>query len=151
MALDEHREDYNVCLWEPTEEPQQTLEQRWFIGAHADVGGGYADDQGYAERRLSDITLSWMQDKAAAQGLGLAKVAIADTNYLGPVHDSYADFLDGLYAREHRPYYRRALSTSFGKEILDASIELRRRTDKAYLPLNNGLPGAGNGSGGRPA
>src|SRR5262249_15623870 len=57
LALDEHRVDYGACLWEPGERPGQTLEQRWFIGAHADVGGGYGDGQGHAERRLSDITL----------------------------------------------------------------------------------------------
>jgi uncharacterized protein (DUF2235 family) len=28
VALDEHRGDYNVCLWQPTEQLEQTLEQR---------------------------------------------------------------------------------------------------------------------------
>jgi uncharacterized protein (DUF2235 family) len=140
VALDEHREDYDVCLWEPTEKPEQTLEQRWFVGAHADVGGGYADDEGHAERRLSDITLRWMQDKATALGLGLDKVKVADTNYLGPVHDSYAAFLDGLYAREHQPHYRRVLATTFGQEVVDPSIDQRRRADDGYRPPNDGLP-----------
>ncbi len=143
VALDEHREDYRVSLWEPTEEPGQALEQRWFVGAHADVGGGYADALGHAERRLSDITLRWMQDKAAALGLGLEKVPVADTNYLGPVHDSYAEFLDGLYAREHPPYYRPVLATAFGHEVLDPTIDLRRRADADYRPPNGGLPALG--------
>jgi hypothetical protein len=34
-ALDEHREDYSVCLWDPSGPPGQTIEQRWFAGAHA--------------------------------------------------------------------------------------------------------------------
>ena len=41
------------------------MEQRWFMGAHCDVGGGYPD------RRLADLPLRWMQDKAAALGLAL--------------------------------------------------------------------------------
>jgi uncharacterized protein (DUF2235 family) len=143
VALDEHRRDYEVCLWEPSEEAGQALEQRWFVGAHADVGGGYADGQGHAERRLSDIALLWVQDRAGALGLGLDKVTVADTNYLGPVHDSYAEFLDGLYAREGPPHYRRVLSTTFGHEVLDPSIDRRRRADAAYRPPNEGLPALG--------
>src|ERR1043166_8845278 len=34
VSLDEHREDYDVALWQATEQPEQTLEQRWFVGAH---------------------------------------------------------------------------------------------------------------------
>ena len=41
VAVDENREPYKVTLWAPNERPRQVLEQRWFIGAHADVGGGY--------------------------------------------------------------------------------------------------------------
>ena len=55
LAIDEHRQDYMATLWNPDTAPQQKLEQRWFVGAHCDVGGGYKD------RRLSDITLGWMQ------------------------------------------------------------------------------------------
>jgi uncharacterized protein (DUF2235 family) len=64
IAVDEHRVDYDACLWTPEVKPEQSLQQRWFLGAHCDVGGGYKD------RRLSDLALSWMQDNAAAAGLG---------------------------------------------------------------------------------
>jgi len=39
LAIDEHRQDYMATLWirTPTA-PQQKLEQRWFVGAHCDVG-----------------------------------------------------------------------------------------------------------------
>jgi uncharacterized protein (DUF2235 family) len=140
VALDEHRKDYAVCLWEPSTKPEQVLEQRWFVGAHADVGGGYANDQGYAERRLSDIALRWMQDKAAGLGLGLDEVTAADTNYQGPVHDSYAEFLDGLYKLEGPPFLRPVLATAFGNEAIDPSVNLRRQADAAYRPANEGLP-----------
>ena len=54
IAVDENREPYKVTLWTPKEKLKQTIEQRWFIGAHADVGGGYPS------RALSDVTLRWM-------------------------------------------------------------------------------------------
>jgi uncharacterized protein (DUF2235 family) len=135
IALDEHRQAYQACLWDAPPSPGQTVEQRWFIGAHADVGGGYP------QRELSDLTLRWMQQRAAALGLGLTLVAIDDDNYRGKLHDSYSDFLDGLYGREHPPFYRRVFSTRFGIEVLDASLE-RRRLDAEldYHPPNEGLP-----------
>jgi hypothetical protein len=41
------------------------FEQVWFAGDHADIGGGYAED----ESRLSDIALQWMINSAAEVGL----------------------------------------------------------------------------------
>lgn len=137
VALDEHRGVYQACLWDPPERPSQTLEQRWFVGAHADVGGGYP------ERKLSDLTLRWMQEKAAALGLGLKLIAVGDDNYRGELHDSYHDFLDGWFSREYPPFYRRVLATKFGNEVLDATIDLRRRdAELDYHPQNEGLPAA---------
>lgn len=136
IALDEHRAEYEVTLWDPSEAeaPGQAVEQRWFVGAHADVGGGYPD------RRLSDLTLRWMQDRAAALGLGLEPVSPGLEGWRAPPTDSYAQFLDGLYARVHPRYDRRVLGTRFGDETLDPTIDLRRAADPAYRPPNPGLP-----------
>jgi uncharacterized protein (DUF2235 family) len=134
IAVDEHRLDYDVCLWNPDAKPEQTLEQRWFVGAHCDVGGGYAD------RRLSDVTLRWMQDKASGLGLALAPMEVQPNNYMGPFTDSYAQFLDGLYAKEHPRHYRTIGSTKFGNEAVNDSVQKRRKEDHSYEPQNNGLP-----------
>jgi uncharacterized protein (DUF2235 family) len=135
IALDEHREDYDICLWDPSEQPGQTIEQRWFVGAHCDVGGGYPD------RRLSDLPLRWMQDRARALGLGVDGVAVGPENDHGRLTDSYTAFLGGLYARTHPRHYRRVLSTPFGGEVLDPSVDRRRKSpDLAYAPPNPGLP-----------
>ena len=59
LAVDEHRKAYKPTLWTlfvpgtddrtvppaPPMPPLRNVEQRWFIGAHADVGGGYAKGQ----------------------------------------------------------------------------------------------------------
>jgi uncharacterized protein (DUF2235 family) len=135
VAIDENRKDYDVCLWDPEEQPQQTIEQRWFVGAHCDVGGGYPD------RRLSDIALRWMQDKASALGLGLTAVEVAPDNYLGPYSDSYTGFLKGTYAKIHPKHFRAIGRTQFGDEVIDESVEKRRGDDSNYTPQNFGLPG----------
>lgn len=134
IAVDEHRIDYDVCLWEPSEKAHQAIEQRWFIGAHCDTGGGYPD------RRLSDITLRWMQDKASALGLELNPVELGETNYLGAFTDSYLEFFDGLYARRNPRHYRSIGTTVYGNEIVDDSVQKRRREDPSYEPQNDGLP-----------
>jgi uncharacterized protein (DUF2235 family) len=134
VAIDEHRQDYGVCLWDAEVEPQQNLEQRWFIGAHCDVGGGYDD------RRLSDMALRWMQDKAGAVGLALDAVPLGADNYRGEFTDSYAKFVRGLYAKKNPRYYRAIGATKFGKEVIDDSVQRRRKDDRDYEPQNNGLP-----------
>src|SRR6185295_346112 len=57
MAIDELRRDFPVTRWDA----RDGIEQVWFAGAHADVGGGYLP----VESRLSDIGLSWMMKKLA--------------------------------------------------------------------------------------
>jgi len=46
-------------LWQRCER----VEEVWFAGAHADVGGGYP------ERHLSDIALLWMAERLQEAGL----------------------------------------------------------------------------------
>ena len=134
IAIDEHRQPYQVCLWDPEEKLGQTIEQRWFVGAHCDVGGGYA------ERSLSDITLRWMQTKAAACGLDVTPVGTSPTGYLGRYADSFAQFLNGLWQKNHQRYLRTVGATRFGNEVVDESVTRRRHDDPTYAPRNEGLP-----------
>lgn len=133
MAVDENRKDYDVCLWDPSDQPNQTIEQRWFIGAHCDVGGGYPD------RRLSDLSLRWMQDRASELGLALTPREVTQDNYLGPLTDSYQGFLKGHYARINPRHFRSLARTQFGNELIDESVIKRRREDAAYKPRNSGF------------
>ena len=58
LAIDEHRKNFAPAIWDTsTRLPDQIVEQRWFCGAHSNVGGGYRD------RVLSDISFLWMCDK----------------------------------------------------------------------------------------
>ena len=136
MAIDEHRLEYDVTLWDPIKKPKQEVEQRWFVGAHADVGGGYRD------RRLSDITLKWMQEKAQACGLALDPdciPTITEENVLAPVRDSFWEFLFGIYRHFSRRYYRTISETVFGNEVLDDTVYRRLARDQGYRPKNPGL------------
>jgi uncharacterized protein (DUF2235 family) len=63
QSIDEYRKDFARVPWGERTPPRregepEPLEQIWFAGNHADIGGGYPDN----EARLSDITLKWMVD-----------------------------------------------------------------------------------------
>lgn len=136
VAVDEHREPFAVTLWDPKMKLSQMIEQRWFIGAHADVGGGYEN------RALSDVTLRWMQEKAAASGLTLDPAGVpkaAADSFLAGFTDSFAAFLGGVFQLFQTRYYRPVRKTPFGQERVDDSVAARMRSDVSYRPANPGL------------
>lgn len=71
ISIDELRADFERVKWgnrgsdfAPAGRKIPAFEQIWFAGNHADVGGGYLEN----ESRLSDISLQWMTDAATALG-----------------------------------------------------------------------------------
>lgn len=62
LAIDERRYDFRPEIWQGAAEGQ-TLEQRWFAGAHGNVGGSYGDDG------LANCALQWIAGEAEALGL----------------------------------------------------------------------------------
>ena len=96
MALDERRGSFLPTLWTNKDGSPRAndarCEQVWFAGGHGDVGGGNAD------HGLSDITLSWMMQKAHACGVEflpdqLQKYsALAASSAAGQLHDDWKVF-----------------------------------------------------------
>lgn len=160
VAIDEHREDYKVTLWTAKHARTKDVEQRWFPGAHANVGGGYEDDL------LPDPPLRWLAKRAIAHGLEFvdeAKLQLArpeeqtckaelpndfeldGTEYLSPVRDSYGDFLGGLYRFLRRVAgrgrYERAMLTDGVNETIDETAQMKWAADPRYRPRNLALAG----------
>ncbi len=93
IAVDERRKDYAPTVWTRIKPENTDVEQRWFIGAHSNVGGGYDNDP------LPNLALRWMQDRAEAAGLRLRdKCAVGSDEHLAPVRNSYAEFVFGVYS-----------------------------------------------------
>jgi len=137
VAVDEHRKPYAATMWLPKKKLDQVMQQRWFIGAHCDAGGGYED------RRLSDITLAWMMDQTKACGLVLdpacrPKVKI-DDNAHGTLTDSFSNFLHGAFKLFEKRHYRDVCLSEFGQEVVDGSVAKRCAEDSGYRPGNKGL------------
>lgn len=98
LSLDDERPTFRPVLWnevirdphEPQAEPRilssERIQQVWFAGVHANVGGGYPDDG------LAFTALKWMMDEAEKCGLrydGLIRKEIdAHVNPEGEKYDS---------------------------------------------------------------
>lgn len=129
LALDEHRKDFAPAVWTARKPENVDVEQRWFIGAHSNVGGGYRNDP------LPRLSLAWLQQKARAAGLGFkADVVVNDQDHLAAINDSYSEFMSGLYKRfkGDKRHYR-----VFGRgvnETVDDSVWKRWEARPDYRP-----------------
>ena len=72
LAIHDLRRHFPALPWNGVhpEAQGQTLEQVWFPGAHADVGGGY-ESRNTQVNRLSDAPLEWIAAAAESYGLVL--------------------------------------------------------------------------------
>lgn len=80
ISIDELRADFTRVKWgnrrsdfNQASRKIPAFEQIWFAGNHADIGGGYPEN----ESRLSDIALTWMLQ--AARNLGDESLIVDDT------------------------------------------------------------------------
>jgi uncharacterized protein (DUF2235 family) len=151
LAVDEHRKKFAPTLWDvhikkdpnaPHARPRtlSEVEQRWFVGAHANVGGGYETDL------LAQAPLRWMMQKAKTHGLTFRSEVILDGDAINaPIADSYKVFGYGLYSWVSSPLYRSVGeeprirddgSQANVNETIDASVFARWRADPNYRPAN---------------
>lgn len=151
LAIDEHRPAFKPTLWQKVVPPSGDtpsprdffhVEQRWFAGAHANVGGGYENDL------LAQRPLEWVMGKAAEHGLKFSSSITLDTGASScPIRDSYSEMAGGLYKvltlgrRYFRPIGVDPWQAEGGlantiNESIDRSVFERWRTDKTYRPKN---------------
>jgi uncharacterized protein (DUF2235 family) len=147
LALDEHRADFKPTKWtrpqqslKPGESPvawkleQIEVEQRWFVGAHSDVGGGEkTDGAGHRPDTLPEITLAWMQAKAKGAGLAFSEDFVpAPGAELDVPNDSYGSFMGGIYKLFKKPY-QRVIGGGIN-ETIDPSVWLKWYAQAEYRP-----------------
>ena len=151
LAINENRRAFSPTLWtvlnpsapDPNADPLRPLpsvEQRWFVGAHANVGGGNDSDV------LPQIPLRWLMKKASLHGLTFrADVDLDGDELKAEVTDSYRKFMYGLY-RLFSPRYFRPIGAppkqvgngieSSVNETIDASVFARWKSRTDYRPPN---------------
>lgn len=63
LSIDDERRTFQPVMWDEDGEEPGRIEQVWFAGVHANVGGGYP------KQGMSLVALDWMMSKAEAAGL----------------------------------------------------------------------------------
>ena len=127
LAIDEPRADFEPTLWLPQQ--GQNLQQVWFAGSHADVGGGYPLDKNGAS--AAHIPLQWMINEAQQQGLTVESHVIpVISNTLPKLHRSRRSFY------RLREKYSRPIQHGTGTVFIHPSVKLRWDNDSNYRPLN---------------
>jgi uncharacterized protein (DUF2235 family) len=87
VSLDEKRSKFHPILLCAAINPAFTqVQERWFAGAHADVGGGYGDS-----RALADIAFAWVMAELGKSYAPLAAIDHPKGNPLGLAHWSIGD------------------------------------------------------------
>jgi uncharacterized protein (DUF2235 family) len=90
--------DRAIAMW------KGKIEQRWFVGAHSNIGGGYPDNL------LAERPFQWIVEGATS--LGLAAESITPDPLPTPAdqapRDSYAEFAPPLWTKilRAKPHYR---------------------------------------------
>ncbi|HML14035.1 MAG TPA: DUF2235 domain-containing protein [Xanthobacteraceae bacterium] len=166
LALDDERTTFHPVLW--TEEGEaavapdehgkmriekERLSQVWFVGMHANVGGGYPDDS------LAYLPLFWIMNEAWARGLRFKQAPKADPDAFrraisardkeGRLYDSRSG-LGGYYRygpRKIADLSHARLSSRDGDrvdialpKIHESALARMRGDSNAYAPI--GLPPA---------
>src|SRR5262249_30843198 len=121
MAIDEQRADFPVTPWER----RIGIEQVWFVGAHADIGGGYVE----TESRLSDVALQWMMHKMTEVGVRFATPLTRVPNCqcgTQAIHRPWDNPPFNLLAQTPR--------TPLLEDLFHASVCERWKSDASYRP-----------------
>jgi uncharacterized protein (DUF2235 family) len=142
LAVDEQRKPYWAMLWtsfvpddsvttDHSDTDNRMVEQRWFSGAHANVGGGYRSDL------LSQRPLAWMQEKAQSCGLGFrSHIHVTDEDLQLRPRDSYSEFLKGIWkiATFGRRFVRWVMADPVRKETRETG---KRKTQRGWVETVN--------------
>ena len=97
LAIDENRNSFQhtplveyLPHGQEDRAPRKSLQQVWFVGAHANVGGGYPNNT------LAQIPLSWMLQEAAKIGLvhhaSIGEARLPSAELLPAPNDSFVAF-----------------------------------------------------------
>jgi uncharacterized protein (DUF2235 family) len=140
LSLDDERPTFRPVLW--TEEgyrygepPGDRLEQVWFAGVHANVGGGYPVDG------LAYFTLDWMMSKTDLRFLPSARQEVADrADREGRYYNSRSG-LAGYYRYGPRSVERLCNDTQYGvsikaPKIHQGAIDRIAAREVAYAPVS---------------
>ena len=127
LAVDERRVPFEPTLWSGKTAKTKEMEQRWFIGVHSNIGGGYNPDG------LANLALKYMADKAQALGIEL------DHGYLNHFGGSFKSKLRESMTLKYRVLGEHIRPISLNDkscQVIDESVHSRMNHNPKYKPKN---------------
>ena len=139
VSVDDERHTFHPVLWDERGEDKKNprIEQVWFAGVHANVGGGYP------KQGMSLVSLDWMMAHADAAGL---RFVASDWDFYREhrsVHDKLYNSRSGLAAYYHyKPRDIAALCAEHGvtPKVHVSALERIGQGTEGYAPGN--VPGS---------
>jgi hypothetical protein len=131
LSLDDERRTFHPVLWDESDAGDRArIQQVWFPGVHANIGGGYPKDG------LAYVSLEWMVRKAKSLGL---RFIDADFNEIVQQVDAHDDLynsragLAGYYRYSPRP-----VTTLSHDTLNDVTIERPKVHESAFARIHRG-------------
>lgn len=126
LAIDDERTAFWPYVWQEKniegakDRTEKNVQQVWFAGMHANVGGGYERDG------LAGIPLSWLMKQAEEKGLVFNSDALQRVHDTSHVHGRMYDTRLGLKMiyRYHPREIEKLCKTKNGKSILLGKIKI---------------------------
>ena len=127
LSIDETRGAFRPTIWTDQPRSSRRIEQVWFAGNHGDVCGGFG------KKGLSDVSLTWMVERAREFGLGFSDDELQRTLApdLSTEPTSWTDIWGWLLPSTQRGI----LLTNPSTEWIHQSAAEKMRADEAYGPL----------------
>lgn len=129
-SIDEKRDRFQLLrVCEPIQPTRTIVVERFFPGAHSDVGGGYDEEEG--SKGLSDISLKWMFGQLELTHYQIPELKL-QPNPLGVAHWSLSGFVNVLMNNcEDRAWRTKPDGVpkpeedeSFGKRVDEKTVNL---------------------------
>ena len=138
VSIDDERHTFHPVMWDERGEDKENprIEQVWFAGVHANVGGGYP------KQGMSLVPLDWMMAHAGAAGLRFLDADWKLIREHRNVHDKLYNSRAGLSAYYHyRPRDIAGLCHGHGvtPKIHASALERIAQGTEGYAPGN--IPG----------
>lgn len=134
LSIDDERRTFHPLLWDETKSAKpERIEQIWFPGVHANVGGGYE------KQKLSLVALNWMMTRAEAAGLRFIRTERDYYRAAQSAHDHQYDSRAGLanyYRYSPRDITRLCKESGVRPKIHASGIERLAWRTEGYAPGN---------------
>lgn len=133
VSIDDKRKTFHPEMWDESNETGDRIQQVWFAGVHANVGGGYP------KQGMSLVALDWMMKKAHTAGLEFIEHDALYYQQHADVHDKLYDSRAGLgvyYRYAPRNIHEICRDKGIVPRVHESVLQRSQNLTEGYAPGN---------------